>query len=75
MESVDVLFKLPYFNLFKYIFGSLSSLAFFFLLFAILSVWLLLLLTMTFFHRIVEELQKNYVLIYETILTRTLFLL
>ena len=33
MESVDVLFKLPYFKLFKYILGELSSLAFFFFAF------------------------------------------
>ena len=39
MESVDVLFKLPYFKLFKYILGYLSSLAFFFCFFVSLATF------------------------------------
>ena len=57
-ESVSELFKLPYPNLFKNLSGYLNPVTFFH--FVILSVWLFLLLRITFYFRIVEEEKKMF---------------
>ena len=62
-ESVSELFKLGYLN----------PLTFFH--FVISSDWLLLLLRITFFFRIVKEEKNIYVQTYDTTLTEKLFLL
>ena len=71
-ESVSELFKFSYPNLFKNILGYLNPVTFFH--FVILSDWLLLLLRITFFLRIVEEEKNIYVQTCDTILTEKLFL-